>query len=202
MEEGHCEQNESKRKPPKARQGRGEAKELPPAADAISLFRDAVVRLKNDLTTLEARREYLKDKRFVVEYLRSGEAGESWIRHRAGDFTDAHWRSFCLEHGEDPGQDSIDVPLDLLVPGGVSQTPPEPLTRLIGAYILADLPVEALLRKLHDEPETVNLEQLDLHINGKKSKDGKVPGLKTRASDVARLVRGGGLTPGRTTGNL
>jgi hypothetical protein len=202
VEEGHCEQPEEGTRKRRARQGQGEANELPLAYGAAGLFRDALLVFEDDIASLKRRREYFKDKRFVVEYALSGERGESWIRYRREDMPEAEWREFCQEHSKDPSLDYFDILADYVAPGGVSQAPPEPLTRLIGMYILSGLPVEILLRALHPDAETVDMEQLRLHINGKKTKKGEVLGLKSRGKTVARLVRGGTLRPGPSTGEL
>lgn len=202
VEEGHCKQPEDERKRRRAREAEGEARELPSAADAVGLFRDALFCLEKDILRLKPRREYLKGKRFVVEYTRSGEAGESWNRYHRGSWSDDDWADLCVKHGESPDQDFIDVPNDIVVPGGASQAPPDPLTRLIAVYVLADLPIEPLLRNLHPDPDIVDRKQLDQLIYGRSTPKGKISGLKSKAETLARLVRGGDVKPGPPPADL
>lgn len=116
--------------------------------------------------------------------------------------SEAEWRTLCERYDKDPSLDYFEVPVDSLSPGGVSQAPPEPLTRLIAVYVLSGLPIDLLLRTLHHDPEMVDDEQLEMHIEGKKTKNGEVAGLRSKAKTVARLVRGSQLRTGPSTGEL
>jgi hypothetical protein len=163
--------DESKRK---ARQGTGERVELPPAKEAIPLFKAALDELREAIEQLEGRKEYFQDGRFVVETHVQGHVYESgeWVEFK-GAFA-----------------------------GGGKQSPPEPLATLIAVYVLAGLPLEPLLSTLNREPEEVDLDQLDLNIEGKRTSKGHTPGLKSRARQVARLIRVGNLPSGANTGEF
>jgi hypothetical protein len=201
--EGHCEQPKGEYKLQAWKAG-GETTELPLASKAIGLFQAALDIHQKNILDLERRREYFKDGRFIVECVYSGDAGESWKTHHRGDMSDTAWEAYCRKHGKDPDLDSFDVPADYVAPGGVSQAPPEPLTKLIAMYILSGLLIETMLAALHPEPKNVDMEQLKLHIHGKKIERGIRPGLEGEARRIARLVRGGTLNRqgGRTTGGL
>jgi hypothetical protein len=73
------------------------------------------------------------------------------------------------------------------------------LTTLIAVYVLAGLPLEPLLSTLNREPGDVDLDQLDLSIEGKRTSKGHTPGLKSKARHVARLIRAGNLRGGANT---
>jgi hypothetical protein len=108
----------------RARQGDGEAKELPPAVNAAALFKEELETLCKAADQLGMRREYLKDERFVVEYVEQ-------VRLEATPPV-----SF-------PGPATRRTSL------GASQYPPEPLTMLIACYALSGLPLDPLLTALH-----------------------------------------------------
>jgi hypothetical protein len=169
-ETAHCEQPNDGRKR-RARQGTGERIELPPAKEAIPLFREALDELREAIEQLEHRREYFQDGRFVVEAHVQGQAYDSgeWLEFKGA------------------------------LAGGGQQSPPEPLTSLIAVYVLAGLPLEPLLKTLNREPADVNLDQLDLNIEGKRTSKGHTPGLKSKARHVARLIRAGNLRGGANT---
>jgi hypothetical protein len=155
--------------------------------------------LQRDIDKLSHRRDYVKDGRFVSEHVLSGDRGEAWQTHFRNGLSDEAWREYCEEYGADPSRDQFDEQVDSVQPAGTSQTPPEPLSRLIGVYALSGYPVDLLLRKLHPDPETISAETTDKlkrHIENEKV------GLKKVARTVARLVRGGSLGPGRNTGEL
>jgi hypothetical protein len=190
--EGHCEQPKGEYKL-QARKAGGEATDASLGQQAIGLFQAALEIHQKNILDLERRREYFKDGRFIVEHAYSGDAGESCKTHHRGDMSDADWEAYCRKHGKDPALDSFDVPADYVAPGGVSQAPPEPLTKLIAMYILSGLLIETMLAALHPEPKNVDMEQLKLHIHGKKTERGIRPGLEGEARRIARLVRGGTL---------
>ena len=155
----------------KGRQGTGERVELTPAKEAIPLFNEALDVLREAVVQLESRKEYFQDGRFVVE---------------------THVQGHAYDSGEL-------VEFKGAIAGGGQQSPPEPLTTLIAVYILAGLPLEPLLSTLNREPEEVDLDQLDLSIEGKRTSKGHNPGLKSKARHVARLIRVGDLPRGANT---
>jgi hypothetical protein len=151
-----------------------EPTELPPAHGAALLFYQALQKLNRAIGDLDNRKEYLQNGRFVAQ--------EDTAR---GD-----WPEMGIEDGT------------LTVPLGGQQTPLEPLPALIAAYILADEPLEPLLEKLNTRPETVDKEQIQALIEGKKTSKGHVRGLKSVAGLIARGVRGGEIRGGPTTGEF
>jgi hypothetical protein len=169
----HCGQQEDSRQQ-KPRQGTGIRVELPPAKEAMPLFEEALDVLREAIDDLEDRKEYLQDGRFVVETYFQGPA-----------YDDGEW-----------------VEVKGAFAGGGEQSPPEPLTTLIAVYVLSGLPLEPLLSTLHKEPAGADSDQLDLNIEGTRTSKGHTPGLKSKARHVARLIRGGNLLPGPTTGEF
>jgi hypothetical protein len=153
----------------------GASEELPLAAEAEMLFYGALKTLENAVADLHNRKEYLQDGRFLAQEVYPG---------------GAYWPEKGIDNG------TFTAPL------GASQSPAEPLTTLIAVYILAGEPIEPLLRKLHLRPDTVDHTQLRRLIEGEKTKQGHKPGLKSRAGQVARIVRGGTLRPGANTGEF
>ncbi len=186
-------------KPQTKRQARlvgKEGEELPPAAGAAPLFRAALEAFERDVGSLERRLERLvgegNGQRFAVERALPDEA-----RLYRKDHPEDEWRELCEALGEDPDRaESLDAPSGVTVPGGVSPYPPEPLARLIGMYLLSGLSSEPLLRALHPDPEGVDRNLLEAHIEGVSRGRGRSPGLKGEARSVARLVRGGELRRG------
>jgi hypothetical protein len=134
-------------------QGAGERVELPPAKEAIPLFREMLDVLHEAIEELEHRKEYFQDGRLVVE---------------------THVQGHAYDGGEL-------VEFKGAFPGGGEQSPPEPLTSLIAICVLAGLPLEPLLNTLNREPRDVDLDQLDRSIEGKRRKKGHTPGLKSKA---------------------
>ena len=78
--------------------------------------------------------------------------------------TEAALRGYCQKYGKDPTFDYFDVSIDVSSPGGMSQAPPESLTRLIAMYVLLGLPVDLLVKALHPEPRAEDMEELRIHI--------------------------------------
>jgi hypothetical protein len=199
----------------KARRGDGQRQDLPPAAGARRLFEQAllslmgrvVLHLMENIDELERREDYLQDERFVAkeEY----RDPILWFRDR---MPDAQWKGICARFGKNPDSDSFELWDQRFVePAGATQSPQEPLTTLIAVYVLSGLPLEPLLEILHFAPEDVDRAELKRHIEGekvrKRSKSGRlstqhIPGLKTKAAHVAKLVYGGSLRRGPSTGEL
>ena len=152
----------------------GKPTELPPAHGAALLFYQALQKLNRAIGDLDNRKEYLQNGRFVAQE----------------DTAQGVWPEMGIEVGP------------LTVPLGGQQTPLEPLPALIAAYILADEPLEPLLEKLNNRPETVDKEQIQALIEGKKTSKGHVRGLKSIAGLIARGVRGGAIRGGQTTGEF
>jgi hypothetical protein len=153
---------------------REEPAELPPAYDARPLFYRALQKLNRAIADLENRKEYLQNGRFVA--------------HESTD--PVGWPETCIAEGT------------LTIPLGGQQTPLEPLPALIAAYVLAEEPLEPLLRKLNRTPQSVDKKQIQALIEGGKGPKGHRRGLKSIVGMIARGIRGGALRPGRTTGEF
>jgi hypothetical protein len=202
VQQGHCPEAAPKRR---ARRGTGEAQERPPVEEAIPLFMQALQSLSEKVEALRRnRKEYLQDGRFVAK----DEHRDPIIWPR-GLMSDEQWKNICERAGGDFNSDRLELwDARFVEPVGATQTPPEPLTTLIGVYVLAGLPLPSLLDRLHFAPESVDEAELARHIEGEKAKrPGKVgkmrphqvPGLKTKAAQVAQLVRGKTLRRGPST---
>jgi hypothetical protein len=199
----------------RARRGGGQSQELPPAAGARRLFEHAlltlvgslVLHLMDNIDELERRGDYLQDERFVGRDTYHDPI--LWLRDR---MPDAQWKEICARFGKNPDFDSFELWNESFVePAGATQSPQEQLTTLIAVYVLAGLPLEPLLESLHFAPEKVDIAELKRHIEGEKvrklSRSGRlssqqIPGLKTKAAQVAKLVRGGSLRRGPSTGEV
>jgi hypothetical protein len=153
---------------------REEPVELPPAYDALPLFHRALQKLDRAIGDLENRKEYLQDGRFVAH--------------------ESTGPAYSPETGIEEGT--------LTIPMGGQQTPLEPLPALIGAYVLADEPLEPLLEKLNPWPQSVDKEQIQKLIEGGRTTKGHIRGLKSVAGMIARGIRGGAIRSGPTTGEF
>jgi hypothetical protein len=151
-----------------------EPTELPPAYDALPLFHRALQKLDWAIGDLENRKEYLQNGRFVAH--------------------ESTGPAYSPETGIEEGT--------LTIPLGGQQNPPEPLPALIGAYFLADEPLEPLLEKLNPWPQSADKEQIQALIGGKKATKGHTRGLESIVGMIARGIRGGAIRPGRTTGEF
>jgi hypothetical protein len=174
--------------------GTGEAVELPPAAAAVDLLRGAIDKIGSSVSLLYSRKEFYRDERFetVSDY---PNAGATYTRAGLppGEEGDRKWREICEEHNQDPNVKSftlLEAPTTFTE--GATQSPPWPLTELIALYVLAGKPLDPLLEALHPDPTEVNEERLHQAIEE----------LRLKAGQLARLVRGGVIRQGPTTGDL
>ncbi len=217
---GHCGPPVAKRKR-RARQG-GEAIELPPAREARGLFREATQALSkivdpptppidhngvtfrqmvDSVDLLGDLEEFLQGERFVSASVYRPNPDEIILRR--GDFTEEGWIAACKDHGEDPSEDVILTDSVGVSPQGANQTPAKVLVKLIGAYVLAGLPLDPLLEKLHPEPEEADREQLNALIYGKPVNNGRrTEGMMDKVRQIARVVRGGKVRTGPPTEEL
>jgi hypothetical protein len=138
---GEAPSSESDKSERRARTTRNEPVELPSAYDALPLFHRALQKLDWAIGDLENRKEYLQNGRFVAH--------------------ESTGPAYSPETGIEEGT--------LTIPLGGQQTPLEPLPALIGAYVLADEPLEPLLEKLNLWPQSVDKEQIQALIGGKKA---------------------------------
>jgi hypothetical protein len=171
----------------------------PPAAGAVKPFERALERFRADVTHLPRRKEYLQDERFAVreEWVSGFEVprGKTPVmrRYHKESMDPEGWARFCEERGADPEQDFFYEPEDAAIgPAGASPVPPEPLARLIGAYMLSGEPIEPLTEVLHSAPEEIDKERLTQAIEE----------LTEKAGQVATLVRGGKIRRGPRTEDL
>lgn len=171
---GEAPSSESDKSERRARTTRKEPVELPSAYDALPLFHRALQKLDWAIGDLENRKEYLQDGRFVAH--------------------ESTGPAYSPKTGIEEGT--------LTIPLGGQQTPLEPLPALIGAYVLADEPLEPLLEKLNRWPQSVDKEQIETLIEGEKTPKGHTRGLKSIVGMIARGIRGGAIRPGPTTGEF
>ena len=171
---GEAPSSESDKSERRARTTRKEPVELPSAYDALPLFHRALQKLDWAIGVLENRKEYLQNGRFVAH--------------------ESTGPAYSPETGIEEGT--------LTIPLGGQQTPLEPLPALIGAYFLADEPLEPLLEKLNPWPQSVDKEQIQALIGGKKATKGHTRGLKSVVGMIARGMRDGAIRPGPTTGEF
>ncbi len=82
----------------------GPRQELPSAAEAIPLFRQALQLLNEQTELLEAREEYLQDGRFVAQD--KHRAPIIWTRPH--DMSDEDWRVLCEKFGHSPDSDMFE----------------------------------------------------------------------------------------------
>lgn len=185
-----------KRRPAK---GGGGTVMLPPASRAAELFESALERFRADVTRLARRSEYLRGERFVVR--REGVTGFETPRGKTPvmyrylkEGTDAQsWRIFCEERGVDPEAEFFDELTEAVIaPAGAASVPPEPLTRLVGIYVLSGGPIEPLIEALHPAPEHADWERVNQAVEEQRKKTGQ----------LAALVRGSKIRRGPLTEDL
>jgi hypothetical protein len=170
----------------KARQGGGEAEDLPPAADAGDLFRIAIERLKNDLHYTNHLNEVLQYDRFEATFDFHEELvlPREFVRDEASPEI---WEQLCAEHGKDPAStDSLVVTRGTRLMGGTAPWPTMHLVRLITAYLVTARSwrdVEVLLERLHPKSRDPNMNQINKYLTGD---EGLLPTMKK----LAQVVRG------------
>jgi hypothetical protein len=165
----------------KARQGGGEAKELPAAGDAAELFGKVVDTLADGLAQLDERKEFLQDGRFVV-YERWHNPNLAVDQREYEELKGSHGAGFYFG----PTQRRTRFL-------GADSHPPELLTALIGVYALLDEPLRSLVDALHPDPRKADLGKIEKYAYG----IGLDKGLRLRAEQLATEVRGGNVRQGR-----
>jgi hypothetical protein len=112
------------------------------------------------------------------------------------DYSEEQWRRLCEEAGEDPAIESFVVDLEPVVwPFWLGATPPEDLVCLIAVHALLTGSIDSLLDELHPNPDEVDREVLHERLNDEKHAYLKT--LKTSAEQIAKLVCGGEVFPGK-----
>lgn len=172
----------------------GEATELPPPALASDLLRPVLHRLAATVDELDHRREQYRARRFE-----RADPLDDPVALSRQQFSQDEWLAICEEIGEDPQQHMILLHYQTtLFARGASYAPRD--TALIAAYILCGGDPEPLLEALHPDPDNADREKL--LYSGTERYGAKVEELHTVAAQVARLVRGGHVGPGRVAEEL
>jgi hypothetical protein len=174
----------------------GDAVSLPPAEEASVLFKYDVALLRKEIEKLTGREEFLQDGRFT------GTRPEMFRKYvwRREDFITGEgeekgketWEKLCKEYGKDPADEQIEGDPVFHLALGALQAPAEPLTTLIAVSALIERRVgtthmQKLIKRLHPDPEDLNVERLQKTIEE----------LVTKAAHTATLVRGGKVGAGR-----
>lgn len=183
----------------KQRQGAGEARKLPSAAEAVPfLFEGSSSRFKSDLELTENLVEFLgEDSRFYAYGVYPPQT--TTYRREDFDFSPEGWQELCAEHGKDPATtEEIAFSWDRSGAREAWRYADRWLTGLIGQYLLQARDfreVELLVEMLHPQPTEFDGEQMQKLVNGViVEKDGSTrnrnDGFLSRARQLAALVRG------------
>ena len=164
----------------------GDVRELPAAGRAIRLFREDVEWLTYYLNQLPGLKEQLQAERFVSSYW----VGDNWEYYRKSDFSEEGWKELCEELGEDPNEEVVRLPVELLNFQGATATPWKGLIPLIALHAIMYETVDSLIEVLHPDPSSVNRAELY------DEKKGYVSWLKTYSDRLAKTVRGGKVRTG------
>jgi hypothetical protein len=172
-----------KQQPKKKPRSTGSAHELPPTAEAVHLFRDALNTLFADADDLKHRKE---------TYLTEPGKDKGLFDATYEDTLAA----IIIPRGEKyrEGPERLGIPPDeksIFTEGmryknfeGASPAPPAPLPALIAAYLLAGKPLQPLVKALHPEAHEADLPNIEDRIQGKRS-------LSHNTEQIAILIRGG-----------
>ncbi len=187
VDETHCkaQQTGASRDAPKARSS-GPVRELPPASNATPLFREKLETLSRGNEELKYRKEKLQAGLFSVSSVQT--VSRNYVR---AECSEEQWRSLSEHYGFDPDADSFSRPEVMAWSlGEATPAPQAPLPALIAAYLLTGGEVEPLVKALHPNPESAEWEEIEQLIDGRKGNYDKRDGLKVRAEQLAKLVRG------------
>jgi len=165
----------------------GDVKKLPAAEQAERLLRADLRRLTYYLDEIPDLKEHLQGKLFVS----SSWVGEDWEEYYREEYTEDDWKRVCQDSGVDPAQEAFRISISPYVHRGAGPTPWEGLTVLITLHALMNEDLDRFVDALHDDPASVNLEEL-YKRSGKDgaTQDGVVTTLKKAAAQLARIVRG------------
>jgi hypothetical protein len=170
---------------PKAR-GSGPVTEMPPAANAISIFQGAIEKLSVFLERLPLRKEHRQGKRFVLTnskpFMEAPEPGEN-VSHELEAPPDERpddngWVRFALDQGY------------RRVPGGAARYPDDELTAAIVAALLTGTSTDELLDALQWNPTQEAREQARVLFEGNTDNNTRRHSLKHKARQIAALMRG------------
>ncbi len=161
---------------------------LPSPKFAEWSFRLALAWLEEDVKVLSLLEERLQGERFVATLTEP--EGEFVLSHRM--FYESDWERLCEIYGMDP---DVYTQLDVkgegtTQPYGANLNPPRPLVRLVAAYALAYGTLDPLLDTLHPDPASADENKLRK----------KLDEFELVVGQLARLVRGGKLRKGPSTG--
>jgi len=173
--------------------GSGPATDLPPAANAMSIFQGAIKELSVFVERLPSRKEHRQGERYVVSYakplLETPEPGEDY------GYLESPPDAEPDEHG------TTSFTLDQAyrrVAGGASRHPDDGLTALIAAALLTGTSTDQLLDALHPEPTAEIREQARVRFEG-DSGPMRRDSLKNKARQIAALIRGYPIERGNRT---
>lgn len=197
--DGAAEKPKAPKPPPRERKARssGPAKELPPASNAASLFRERLEALIRATDELRHRKEKLQGGRFIQSSLYTDP--HHYFREL---FSDEQWEVLSEHYGFDPTADSFSTS-DVFTwsLGGGTSTPEAPLPALIGAYLLAGGNPGPLVEALHPDPASAEWSKIEKRIEGRKRED-DLDGIKALAEQLAKAIRGGTLRTGSPVAEL
>jgi hypothetical protein len=172
----------------------GPTKELPPADNAASLFRERLEALTRATEWLKYRKEKLQGRHFIA----------SSVREAPVSFSEEALSEYRRELGLDEVAESFmhfgGATFDL---EGGTLAPARPLPQLIAAYLLAGGELEPLVEALHPDPESAEWDKIRKHLEGRKSdKVHNTDGLIASAQQLATLIRGSTLPDYRPQSEL
>jgi hypothetical protein len=177
--------------PERKARGSGPETDLPPAANAMSIFRGAIEKLSDFVERLPLREEHRQGERFVVTYakplLEPPEPGEEYgyLETSAEVEPGEHGStSFALLALGDPYR---------RVAGGASRHPDDGLTAAIATALLTGTTTDELLEVLHRAPTQDDRKQARVLCEEHRNS------LKNRARQLAALIRGYPIGRGQRT---
>jgi hypothetical protein len=173
--------------------GSGQVTDLPPAANATSIFQRTIEKLSVFVERLSLRNEQRQGERFVVTYakplLEAPEPGED---------------HGYLESPPDAKPDEHGVirfsaaQAYRRVAGGASRHPDDGLTAAIAAALLTGTSTDELLDTLHPNPTQEIRERVRVLFEGDTVATRR-DSLQNRAGQIAALIRGYPVGPGKRT---
>jgi hypothetical protein len=173
--------------------GSGPATDLPPAANAMSIFQRAIKELSVFVERLPSRKEHRQGERYVVSYakplLEAPEPGEDY------GYLESPPDAEPDEHG------TTSFTLDQAyrrVAGGASRHPDDGLTAAIAAALLTGTSTDELLDALHPNPTPEIRERARVLFEG-DTVPTRRDSLQNRAGQIAALIRGYPVGRGKRT---
>jgi hypothetical protein len=175
--------------PERKARGSGPETDLPPAANAMSIFQGAIEKLSDFVERLPLRKEHRQGERFVVTYakplMEPPEPGEEYgYLETSADVKPG-------EHG------NISIMLDQAyyrrVAGGASRHPDDGLVAAIATALLTGTTTDELLEVLHRAPTQDDRKQARVLFEEHRDS------LKNRARQLAALIRGYPIGRGQRT---